>query len=144
MLKNGGWGTVPGCRRVTADERDIIRALYPRFPISEIARKLGRSRNTVAKVVRGEGLDAPAPKPAHDLSGAAAEMDGSDLSRLRELRERLRVAMMDAPPAALAALAREYRATIEAIERMEGGDGDGSSAALDTIARAISSKMPAS
>ena len=133
-------------KRISSDERDIIRALYPRFSISDIARKLHRSRNTVSKEIREMGLPKPASKP--DLPTAAEVAagdypDGSALSRLVELRDRLRDAMFDAPPAALAGLAREYRATIEAIERMEGGDGDGSSAALETIARAISSKMPA-
>ena len=40
-------------------------------------------------------------------------------------------------------LAREYRATIEEIDRLEGGDGgDPVAGALDSIAARIAAKMP--
>jgi len=55
----------------------------------------------------------------------------------------LRAALNDAPPQAVAGLAREYRATIEEIGRLEGGDGgDPVAGALDSIAARIAAKMP--
>ena len=127
-------------KRLTTDEREIIRALYPSYSLSDIARKLNRSRTTVAKAVAEEGLreraaKPDAPEPVSEASGDAA------LPRMRELRDRLRRAMFEAPPSAMAALAREYRATIETIERMEGGDGDAAAAALDALAGSIASKL---
>lgn len=131
-------------KRITTDEREIVRALYPSYGISDIARKLGRSRNTVAKIVTQEGLrelaqeaarsEAPAPQRGEQPGDAPIE-------RLRELRDVLRRAMFESPPGSTAGIAREYRATIETIERMEGGEGDGASTALDTIASAISAKL---
>lgn len=129
-------------RRVTTDERQIIRALWPSYGVSDIARKLGRSRNTVSKVIDQEGLRDAAQEPAQPP--AAADEDGpSALERLRELRDLLRRALFEAPPGSVAAIAREYRATVEAIEKAEGGDGDGASSGLDALASAISAKLSA-
>lgn len=131
-------------RRVTTDERQIIRALWPSYGVSDIARKLGRSRNTVAKVITQEGLRGAAQEPAQPPAAAPAPADGdgpSALERLWELRDLLRRALFEAPPGSVAAIAREYRATVEAIEKAEGGEGDGASSALDTLASAISAKL---
>ena len=131
-------------KRVTTDERQIVRALWPSYGVSDIARKLGRSRNTIAKVIDQEGLRDLAQKPAQvGRPGAApADADGDRATeRLRELRDVLRRALFEAPPGSVAGIAREYRATVEAIARAEGDDGDGASSALDTIASAISAKL---
>ena len=81
---------------------------------------------------------SPSPRP----HGAPADGDGpSALERLWELRDLLRRALFEAPPGSVAAIAREYRATVEAIEKAEGGEGDGASSALDTLASAISAKL---
>ena len=132
-------------KRVTTDEREIVRALWPSYGVSDIARKIGRSRNTVAKVIDQEGLRGLAKEPAHPASPAAPPPDDEDrpLDRLRELRGVLRRNLFEAPPGSVAGIAREYRATVEAIERLEGGDGDGATSALDTIASAISAKLSA-
>lgn len=133
-------------KRVTTDERQIIRALWPSYGVSDIARKLGRSRNTVAKVIRQEGLRDAAQGPAQPVAAASppGERGGpSALERLRELRDLLRRALFEAPPGSVAAIAREYRATVEAIEKAEGGEGDGASSGLDALASAISAKLSA-
>ena len=130
-------------KRVTTDEREIVRALWPSYGVSDIARKIGRSRNTVAKVIDQEGLRGLAKEPAHPATPAAPPPDDEDrpLERLRDLRGVLRRSLFEAPPGSVAGIAREYRATVEAIERLEGGNGDGATSALDTIASAISAKL---
>ena len=133
-------------KRVTTDERQIVRALWPSYGVADIARKLGRSRNTISKVITQEGLRELAQEPARPRPPEAAPGEGGDdrsLERLRELRDVLRRALFEAPPGSVAGIAREYRATVEAIARAEGDDGDGASSALDTIASAISAKLSA-
>ena len=124
-------------RPITDEEREFVRAAFPQLGVTEIARKLGRSRTAVNEIVRRERLR----ETVRDEGGG--EPPGGAVVRLEELRDALREAMLKAPTAQIAGIAREYRATIEAIERMEGGDGDGSSAAIEAIARSISQKMSA-
>lgn len=131
-------------KRVTTDERQMVRALWPSYGVSDIARKLGRSRNTISKVITQEGLRDLAQEPAHEApaeGGPGGEGGDSATERLRELRDMLRRALFEAPPGSVAGIAREYRATVEAIARAEGDDGDGASSALDTLASAISAKL---
>lgn len=131
-------------KRVTTDERQMVRALWPSYGVSDIARKLGRSRNTISKVITQEGLRDLAQEPAHEApaeGGPGGKGGDRAVERLRELRDMLRRALFEAPPGSVAGIAREYRATVEAIARAEGGDGDGASSALDTLASAISAKL---
>ena len=102
--------------KLTDLERDYIEAVYPQLTAKEIAARLGRSERTVYKVAKERGLlnETQAAKPPGDATG-----------RLVELRETLRTALLDAKPASIAPLAREYRATIQEIERREGADDDG-------------------
>lgn len=125
-------------RPITDEEREFVRAAFPQLGVTEIARKLGRSRTAVNEIVRRERLR----ETVRD-EGGGEPPGGGAVVRLEELRDALREAMLKAPTAQIAGIAREYRATIEAIERMEGGDGDGSSAAIEAIARSISQKMSA-
>lgn len=125
-------------RSITDEEREFVRAAFPQLGVTEIARKLGRSRTAVNEIVRRERLR----ETVRD-EGGGEPPGGGAVVRLEELRDALREAMLKAPTAQIAGIAREYRATIEAIERMEGGDGDGSSAAIEAIARSISQKMSA-
>lgn len=69
----------------------------------------------------------------------------SQLDRLKEARDSLRLAMLDAPPQAVAGIVREYRATIDEINKLEGGGRDDPAArALDAIAESIAAKLPTS
>lgn len=127
---------------ITQEEREYANAVRGLLPVAQIARNLGRSRPTVYKMFDGgppaervsEGADPEAPQPA------AGE---SNLDRLTWLRERLRASMLEADPKSIPALAREYRATIEAIERIEGDGGDELSDAIGTIGAALASKLSA-
>lgn len=102
--------------KLTDLERDYIAAVYPQLTAKEIAQKLGRTERTVYKVIaESKPLNEKPPgKPPDD-----------SMSRLVELRETLRSALLDAKPASIAPLAREYRATLQEIERREGGADDG-------------------
>ena len=60
---------------------------------------------------------------------------------MKELHGMLRNALAVAAPREMAGLAREYRATVEAIERMEGGAGDEEANALDVVAKSIAMRM---
>lgn len=141
---NRGDAPMGSAKRVTTDERQMVRALWPSYGVSDIARKLGRSRNTISKVISQEGLREAAQEPAHGPAvddRAPGDGGDQDIERLRELRGVLRRALFEAPPGSVAGIAREYRATVEAIARAEGDDGDGASSALDTLASAISAKL---
>lgn len=116
--------------KVTAAEREYVAATYPKLTAKEIAEKLGRTERTVYKVIKEL-------KPLNESE--LAEPPGDSMARLVELRETLRNAMLDAKPASIAPLAREYRATIQEIERRE-GDGDDERDVLGELAEALLSK----
>lgn len=125
-----------------SERRDIVR-MFPQLGVTETARRIGCSKSTVQRVWASDG------PPEDDAQRSGPESPGgaepqTRAERLVELRGILRAAMNDAPPQAVAGLAREYRATMDEIERMEGGDGgDSVGRALDSIAERIAAKMPA-
>lgn len=133
---------------MTARERDIIRDLYPQVGPSELARKLGRSRSAVTGWVRamkdsGEidpGASIKASIPA--APGCPPEEGGRQdrLSRLRALREVLHRQLLEAGPGQVARIASEYRATMDEIERAEGGADDGGDDILDRLASALTAR----
>lgn len=131
---------MPSKGPVTEIEREYVRAKFPQMSVAEIARRMGRSRACVNGVVRREGLREPCKrKPADPASEGAAPQD--PLSRLKELRDMLRKSLKEASPKEMASLAREYRATVEAIGKMEGGDDDEAACALDAVAKSIAMRM---
>lgn len=131
--------------RMSRGELDYIRSKYGIISVSQIARNLGRSRSIVSRIVSREGLSAKAKEAA--TKGEAAPAGSRDappdaLGRLKELRDILRDSLQGATPKETAALAREYRATVEAIERMEGDPTDDAAIALDAVASSIARRMP--
>lgn len=129
-------------RKLTDSERKSIVLMFPQLGVTETARRVGCSKSTVQRVWTADGAGAA------DAQGACPGASPPDepettAERLVELRGMLRAALNDAPPQAVAGLAREYRATIEEIDRLEGGDGsDPVAGALDSIAARIAAKMP--
>ena len=92
-------------------------------------------------IVGKDGLRETCKRQARaDADEASAPED--PLSRLKELRDMLRASLKAAAPKEMAGLAREYRATVEAIERMEGDPDDEAAAAIDSIAKSIAARMP--
>lgn len=132
--------------RMTRGELDYIRSKYGIISVSQIARNLGRSRTIVSRIVNREGLRDKAKDAAGGGGKTAPNRPGDApldaLGRLKELRDILRDSLRGATPKETAALAREYRATVEAIERMEGDPTDDAAIALDAVASSIARRMP--
>ena len=63
------------------------------------------------------------------------------LGRLRWVRSLLELQLYDAETTQAARLAKEYRETVEAIERMESAEGGGADDGLDALAGAIARKL---
>ncbi len=123
---------------LTPYEREGIVKLYPQVGLAETARRIGCSQSSVQRVWAQDGQSAQ--------SEAADRPNDSEpktqLERLIETRDALRTAMLDAPPQAVAGISREYRATLDEIEQLEGGDDDEASKALAAIAESIAKRMP--
>lgn len=132
--------------RMSRGELDYIRSKYGVISVSQIARNLGRSRSIVSRIVNREGLakktDDGAGASCPRVSTNAGDAPPDALGRLKELRDILRDSLRGATPKETAALAREYRATVEAIERMEGDPTDDAAIALDAVASSIARRMP--
>lgn len=126
---------------VTEMERDYVRARFAQMSVAEIARNMGRSRACVYSIADREGLREKCKRETVESGSPAVAPDGT-LARLKELRDMLRKALEGAEPREMPALAREYRATVEAIEKMEGGADDDAANALDAVAKSIALRMP--
>lgn len=123
---------------LTAQERKFIENAYPALGPAAIARKLGRSRSGVCYVIKqlkdsGAIESNPATsETANDGVPESPPRDSGDgkqdtLGRLRWVRSLLEKQLYDAEPSSAARLAKEYRDTIEAIDRLErdgGGEND--------------------
>ncbi len=135
---------------LTADERAFIRDAYPALGPAAIAKKLGRSRSGVCYVIKqlkeagvleselATNQTPPAgapPSPPHDSPDGRQDT----LGRLKWVRSLIERQLWEAEGASAARLAKEYRDTLEAIERMEGdgGDGDALGAFADAIAKRL-------
>lgn len=125
---------------VTEMEREYVRAKFPQMSVVEIAKNMGRSRACVNNIVAKEGLREKCKRQV-SIEAPVAGAPDDPLSRLKALRGMLRNALAVAAPREMAGLAREYRATVEAIERMEGGAGDEEASALDVVAKSIAMRM---
>lgn len=123
----------------TDDEIEALRSLYGRMPLTDIARKLGRSYAGVKKIIKRYDLQ-PNVCATQGLELKAEPCAGDALSELYFLADLLRRAMSETAGAALARVAREYRLTLLEIEKRE----NSSSAAinpLDELAAAFASRL---
>lgn len=132
---------------LSEEELAFVRASYAELGPTECARRLGRSRQTVYRVARAEGLrkaEARPPEPDRPPPRAPdRRADGPATSeRLHELRDRLHDALLAAEPKEIAGIARVYLATLESIDRTEGGADDEGTLALDAIGRSVARHMP--
>lgn len=125
---------------VTDLEREYVRSKFPQMSVAEIAKNLDRSRVCINNIVKKEGLRESCKQDTFTTT-VYTEVPESTLTRLRELRDMLRESLLKAAPKEMPGIAREYRATVELIERMEGGCEDNAESALDTIAQSIANRM---
>lgn len=141
--------------RWTADERQFIKSAYQRFGTVEIAKKLGRSRSGVSKLVKEmkESGEIPSARSMERSTGRVTAGPPSDApdgtqdtaGQLRWVRDILERNLWDAEPPQAARLAKEYRETVMAIEGMEGGSDGGSAlaGALSELNRRLGQAPPA-
>lgn len=127
---------MPEGKRFSESEKEFIRNSYLCLSSRTIAKKLGRSRTGVDKIIRqmvecGEMPPKAATETRADSVPGSPPADSADghqdtLGRLRWVRGILERQLYDAEPTTAARLAKEYRDTIAAIERLEqdGGGGD--------------------
>lgn len=135
--------------RFKESEIEYIRAVYSEVGPTEVARVLGRSKSAVKARAKSMGISfgrdgkkiLQAPKP--EQAGGAINERQDTLARLYELRAVLRTNMAQAPPNAVAALSREYRACLEDIEKLESANDERGSDALAAIAAAVEAGMQA-
>lgn len=130
-------GTEKKGKRFSDAEREFIRNSYPCLSSRAMAKKLCRSRTGVDKIIRqmvedGEIVQRVATVPPPGTVPASPPADSGDgrqdtLGRLRWVRGLLERQLYDAEPTAAARLAKEYRDTVQEIDRLEregGGDND--------------------
>ncbi len=136
---------------LTAQERKFIENAYPALGPAAIASKLGRSRSGVCYVIKQlkdsgviESNPATNETSKKDVPGSPphdAEDGRQDtLGRLRWVRSLLERQLYDAEPTSAARLAKEYRDTIEAIDRLEkdgGGENDIIGQFADVLAKRL-------
>lgn len=121
-------------------EKMFIEDNYPRMTKSAIADALERNPSTIGRYVADNDLDS---RPVATVAARAGKPRCmTRLERLQDLRDMLLQAMALAQPREMAAIAREYRATIESIERLEGSD-DGEPDGLSALAASIAERMQA-
>ena len=142
--------TKPRQKAFSAKEREFVANAYPALGPAAIAKKLGRSRSGVCYVIKqlkeagvleselATNQTPPAgspPSPPHDAPDGRQDT----LGRLKWVRSLIERQLWEAEGASAARLAKEYRDTLEAIERMEGdgGDGDALGAFADAIAKRL-------
>ena len=130
--------TKPKTGRFTAREREIVRNAYPGLGPAALARKLGRSKSGVCKlIVEADSTERATEEPP---PGTLDEGSGTQdtLGRLRRLRDHLERQLYDAQPAQVRGISAEYRATLEAIDRIENTEGgDDGDDVLDRLAGAL-------
>lgn len=126
------------------DEADLCD-LWPKLGTKRCAEHFGCSQNTIKRAVTRLGLrDGPRPhtprkKPKTREAPAPEEEDIGRLPKLHKLEALLSQQLTEAPPGAVAALSKEYRAVLAEIEQEEdGGDDDDP---FELLAASIASKL---
>lgn len=124
--------------RMTAEELEYIRSVYPELGPTEISRRLGRSLSAVKARIKEMGLKKEARRaiiPTVEVELIEEPKDTYD--RLIEAREVLRKNMVNASPSCIASICKEYRAVLQEIEALESGNNQKEDNPLEKIAKAI-------
>lgn len=125
--------------RMTEEELDYIRSVYPELGPSAIARNLGRSLSAVKSRIKEMGLK----KPDNQISVVRFEPKSTikDYDRLVELRDILHQRLTEASPSAIAAISKEYRAVLQDIESLESKNSSDQDNPLEQLAKKIANGM---
>lgn len=127
--------------RMTEEELEYIRAVYPKLGPSEIARRLGRSLSAVKSRIKQMGLKKT-ESPFTVISVKPNKETQNTYERLLELREILQAQLIDAPSNCIASLSKEYRAVLKDIEAFEqDSQKKDQDDPLERIAKAIANGM---
>ena len=136
---------------IAVDEEQFIREACGQLSAVDMAARLGRSRSAIYATMKRLGLRPPrarAEEDAHDVQELVNEPRrapaDNQLDALLELRDILRLALLDAGPQSIPKVAREYRETLDEIERLrDGGDSgaDRGEDAFDALLGAIGRKL---
>lgn len=126
-------------------DREFIRAAWPGLSATKIAARIGFSKTAVIDYLKRENLWELRDDPANfEPATLGAEEDGQDtVGRMRELRDALKVSLVDADPRTMPALAREYRACVDEVAALEAEAGrDDGDDPFAGAARAFAALMP--
>ncbi len=129
--------------RMTEEELEYIRAVYPKLGPSEIARRLGRSLSAVKSRIKQMGLKKT-ESPFTVVSIKQKDESQNTYDRLIELRGVLQnqLADINTPSNCIASLSKEYRAVLKDIEAFEqDSQKKDQDDPLERIARAIANGM---
>jgi hypothetical protein len=136
-------------QRWTAEEISVLKQNYGSLPLSEIARLVGRTKNSVAAKVKSLKLNRPGQDSTTQATNAKQPTGDADkdcrLVKLVALRDRMERAIegdvfpfMQQP-----AYYREYRALLADIDELERDDGNandddgGGQSFADTLAQLV-------
>ena len=134
----------------TEKERRFVRDAYPALSPAAIAKKLHRSRSGVYALIErmkesGEIVEEESVHASAETAPAAPPPDAEGrqdtLGRLRWVRGLLERQLYDAEPSQAARLAKEYRDTVESIEKLESAEGGGCDDELGNIVALVARKF---
>lgn len=126
-------------------DREWIAAAWPEMSASKIAARIGFSKTAVVNYLKRSGLWGERVEAGNfEPATLAPESEGQDtLGRLRELRDSLKVALVDSDPKTMAAVAREYRACLDEIARREAEERGDAGDPIADLTSAIARKLGA-
>lgn len=130
-------------RRMSDSDKAFVAAAWPGVSATKIAARIGFSKTAVINYLKRAGLwELRDEEGNFEPATLRPEEDGQDtLGRLRELRDSLKVALVDADSRTIPALAREYRACVEEIARLEAEGRGKENDPVASIARIFASKL---
>lgn len=132
-------------RRMTDSDKEFVRAAWPGVSAGKIAARIGFSKTAVIGYLKREGLWERREELENVEPSTSGPEDGRQdtLGRLRELRDALKCSLVGADAKTIPSVAREYRATVEEIGRLEAEERGEEDDPLADLARAFRRSMSA-
>ena len=132
-------------RRMSDSDREFVRAAWPGVSATKIAARIGFSKTAVIAYLKREGLWELRDEPGNDAPATLGPEDGRQdtLGRLLELRDALKLALVGADAKTIPSVAREYRATIAEIDRMQAEERGEDADPFAELLHVVTSKLSA-